>query len=91
LSSSVCGGYPTFNVGYPDCQARNSFGARGRGCITSTPKTAHFAKKQRFWAKYERSSCMPVQKNGERPYPGAPKTVILGLLFWTEYSLSSLP
>jgi len=42
---------------------------RGRGCITSTPKTADFGEKWRFWPKYERSSCMPRRKNGERPYP----------------------
>jgi len=45
-----------------------------RGCITSTPKTADFGEKWRFWPKYERSSCMPLAKNGERPYPEAPKS-----------------
>jgi len=41
----------------------------GRGCITSTPKTTDFGEKRHFWPKYERSSCMPWRKNGERPYP----------------------
>jgi len=48
------------------------FPADGRGCITSTPKSAEFSKKQRFWRKYERDSCMPGAKNGERPYLAAP-------------------
>jgi len=28
---------------------------------------------------------MPWPKNGERPYPGAPKTVILGSGLWPGY------
>jgi len=43
------------------------------GCITSTPKLLDFLKKQRFWAKNERASCMPGAKNGERPYLAAPE------------------
>jgi len=46
----------------------------GRGCITSTPKTADFREKPRKCPKYERDSCMPRRKNGERPYPRAPKS-----------------
>jgi len=56
------------------------------GCITSTPKTTDFVKKQRFCPKYERSSCMPGAKNGERPYPEAPKWTFwdpcLGVFFY---------
>jgi len=48
------------------------------GCITSTPKTADLREKPRKCPKYERSSCMPGQKNGERPYPEARKVA-----FWT--------
>jgi len=44
-----------------------------RGCITSTPKTTDFREKLQKTRKYERSSCMPWRKNGERPYPEAPK------------------
>jgi len=42
--------------------------ARGRGCITSTPKSGDFSI---FWQKRpknERDSCMPGPKNAERPY-----------------------
>jgi len=42
--------------------------AGGRGCITSTPKSANFSKKSRFWPKNERSFCIPWPKNAERPY-----------------------
>jgi len=41
---------------------------RGRGCITSTPKSADFSH---FWQKRpknERSFCIPWPKNAERPY-----------------------
>jgi len=49
-----------------------------RGCITSTPKTTDFRD---FWPKtrkYERDSCMPLAKNGERPYPEPPKRPFWG-------------
>jgi len=50
---------------------------RRRGYITSTPKSADFSKKQRFWPKNERASCMPGRKIGERPYLAPPKTHFL--------------
>jgi len=40
----------------------------GRGCITSTPKSAHFSSKSWFWAKNERACCMPDPIFAERPY-----------------------
>jgi len=52
---------------------------RRRGYITSTPKSADFLKKQRFWRKYERDSCMPEPKNGERPYLAVPEATFWGL------------
>jgi len=55
------------------------------GYITSTPKSADFREKQRKWPKNERASCIPLAKNGERPYLAVPKTLfrtpILGLFF----------
>jgi len=39
-----------------------------RGCITSTPKSDKIVKKQQKRRKYERDSCIPWPKNGERPY-----------------------
>jgi len=59
------------------------FSAAWRGYITSTPKSADFSKKHRFWPKNERASCMPPPKFAERPYLAGPKTLsgtpILGL------------
>jgi len=54
---------------------------RGRGYITSTPKSAEFLKKTRKWRKYERDSCIPEPKNGERPYLAVPETPFLGSVF----------
>jgi len=51
------------------------------GCITSTPKSADFSKKQRFWPKNERASCMPGPKNGERPYLAVPVPLFLDPFF----------
>jgi len=51
----------------PGCQ-ESYFGQADRGCITSTPKSADFSKKHEKWPKYERDSCIPGPKNGERPY-----------------------
>jgi len=53
----------------------------GRGYITSTPKSGHFLKKQQKRAKYERASCMPGPKNGERPYLAVPEPTFWGLFF----------
>jgi len=54
--------------------SRRSFLPGFRGYITSTPKSVNFAKKTQKWAKNERDSCMPLPKNGERPYLAPPKT-----------------
>jgi len=54
------------------------FGTGFRGYITSTPKSVNFSKKHEKWPNYERSSCMPGPKIGERPYLAPPKTQ-----FWT--------
>jgi len=51
------------------------------GCITSTPKSADFSKKHEKWAKYERDSCIPQPKNGERPYLATSETPFLGVIF----------
>jgi len=48
-----------------------------RGYITSTPKSVNFAKKTQKRPNYERDSCMPGPKNGERPYLAPPKTQFL--------------
>jgi len=53
-----------------------------RGCITSTPKTTNFREKLQKTRKYERDSCMPLAKNGERPYPEPPKRPFWGPGFW---------
>jgi len=50
-----------------------------RPCITSTPKSGVFLKKQPKWPKYERDSCIPEPKNGERPYLAAPEPTFWGL------------
>jgi len=52
------------------------------GCITSTPKLLRFLKKSQKTPKYERDSCMPGPKNGERPYLAVPETPFLGSVFW---------
>jgi len=69
------------------------FPADGRGCITSTPKSAEFSKKQRFWRKYERDSCMPGAKNGERPYLAVPKPAFWDPFFgaFSPISVATLP
>jgi len=54
---------------------------RGRGYITSTPKSAEFLKKTRKWRKYERDSCIPEPKNGERPYLAVPEATFWGPIF----------
>jgi len=62
--------------------------ASDRGCITSTPKSAEKVKKRRFWPKYERDSCIPRPKNGERPYLAVPETTFWGSilgLFWAIF------
>jgi len=46
-----------------------------RGYITSTPKSDKFPKKRPKTPKNERASCMPVPKNGERPYLAVSKTL----------------
>jgi len=59
-------------------------------CITSTPKSAEKAKKWQKRAKYERRSCMPWPKNGERPYLAVPEPTFWGLffsLFWPLFSI----
>jgi len=48
-------------------------------CITSTPKSGVFLKKQPKWPKYERDSCIPEPKNGERPYLAVPEATFWGL------------
>jgi len=48
-------------------------------CITSTPKSGVFLKKQPKWPKYERDSCIPEPKNGERPYLAVPEPTFWGL------------
>jgi len=69
---------------YPDL-----FWQSDRGYITSTPKSDDFLKKQRKSPKYERDSCIPRPKNGERPYLASPETPFLDpkirgfwLFFW---------
>jgi len=57
---------------------RNRSDCQWRGCITSTPKTADFREKWLFLRKYERDSCIPFSKNGERPYPEPPKRPFWG-------------
>jgi len=54
---------------------------RGRGYITSTPKSAEFLKKTQKWLKNERDSCIPEPKNGERPYLAVPEPTFWGLFF----------
>jgi len=56
--------------------------ATDRGYITSTPKSVIFSKKVEKRPKYERDSCMPGPKNGERPYLAVPETPFLGSVFW---------
>jgi len=59
-----------------------------RPCITSTPKSDKFVKKQRKCPKYERDSCIPGPKNGERPYLAVPEATFWGLffdLFWANF------
>jgi len=63
-----------------------------RGYITSTPKSDDFLKKRRFSSKYERDSCIPWPKNGERPYLAVPETPFLGVFFRLFLGiLASLP
>jgi len=60
-----------------------------RLCITSTPKSDKFVKKQQKCPKYERDSCIPGPKNGERPYLAVPEPTFWGLfldLFWAIFS-----
>jgi len=52
-----------------------------RGCITSTPKSTDFLKKWRKTRKYERDSCIPEPKNGERPYLAVPEPTFWGAIF----------
>jgi len=40
-----------------------------------------FLKKSQKTPKYERDSCMPGPKNGERPYLAVPETPFLGVVF----------
>jgi len=55
--------------------------ARGRGCITSTPKSGDFSD---FWPKTpknERGFCIPRPKNAERPYLASRKPSLLDPIF----------
>jgi len=54
---------------------------RTRPCITSTPKSTVFLKKTQKTAKYERDSCIPEAKNGERPYLAVPEPTFWGAIF----------
>jgi len=59
---------------HPNHHSSPPFLAADRGYITSTPKSADFSKKHEKTPKNERSSCIPLAKNGERPYLAPPKT-----------------
>jgi len=63
-----------------ECQASLFWREHG-GCITSTPKLLRFLKKSQKTPKYERDSCIPWPKNGERPYLAVPETPFLGVIF----------
>jgi len=52
--------------------------ARTPDYITSTPKSDHFPKKWPKTPKNERASCIPLPKNGERPYLAPSKTLFRG-------------
>jgi len=61
------------------------------GYITSTPKSAVFLKKQQKWPKYERDSCIPEPKNGERPYLAVPEPTFWGLFFSSFSAIFIIP
>jgi len=64
------------------------------GYITSTPKSSKFLKKHEKCPKYERDSCIPGPKNGERPYLAVPEPTFWGLfldLFWPNFSAFYTP
>jgi len=64
IPSSIQTTPPPRHPGSRVCHFRQS----DRGCITSTPKSDDFSKKVEKTRKYERDSCIPGPKNGERPY-----------------------